>query len=77
MSDGKPTSYSELADVIANLPMLIKEARRARGLSIRGAARELGLAGATVVRIERGEGYVTYNLVAVLRWLDASKADTP
>jgi hypothetical protein len=33
VSDGKPTPYAELADVIGSLPLLLREARRARGIS--------------------------------------------
>lgn len=66
----KPTPYSELADVIAALPLLVCEARRARGLSLRAAAAEIGIGFATVTRIEQGEDCVLSNAVAVLRWLD-------
>jgi ribosome-binding protein aMBF1 (putative translation factor) len=66
----KPTPYSELADVIAALPLLLREARRARGLSLRAAAAEIGIGFATVTRIEQGVDCVLSNAVAVLRWLD-------
>lgn len=33
-----PSSYSDLAGVIEALPLLVREARRARGLSVRAAA---------------------------------------
>jgi transcriptional regulator with XRE-family HTH domain len=67
---GHPTPYRELGDVISNLPLLLREARRARGLSLRGAARELGMSFATVTRMEKGEDCALSNAVAVLRWLD-------
>jgi ribosome-binding protein aMBF1 (putative translation factor) len=64
------TPYTELADVIASLPLLLREARRARGLSQRAAAKELNCSFATVSRIEAGDDCVLSNAVAVLRWLD-------
>jgi transcriptional regulator with XRE-family HTH domain len=70
MSTGELTPYAELAGVIGNVPVLLREARRARGLSLRAAARELGMSFSTVDRIERGEDGVVSNTVAVLRWLD-------
>jgi ribosome-binding protein aMBF1 (putative translation factor) len=63
------TPYAELAEVIASLPLLLREARRARGLSLRAAARELGLSFSTVDRIERGEDCALSNATTVLRWL--------
>jgi len=71
MSTGAQTTYSELAQVLASLPMLLREARRARKLSLRAVARELDLSFSTVTRIESGEDCVLSNAVAVLRWLDA------
>lgn len=70
MSTGKPSPYVELVSVIESLPVLLREARRARGLSIRAAAAELGVSFATVARIEQGEDGLLSNAVAVLRWLD-------
>lgn len=64
------TPYAELADVIANLPVLLREARRARGLSLRAAAKELGMSFSTVTRMEEGNDCALANAVAVLRWLD-------
>jgi transcriptional regulator with XRE-family HTH domain len=50
--------------------MLLREARRARRLSVRAAGRQLGVSGATVSRIESGEDLVVSNAVTILRWLD-------
>lgn len=69
MADGL-TPYSELAEVIATLPILLREARRARGLSQRAAARELGFTFSTVSRLEAGHDIVLSHAVAVLHWLD-------
>lgn len=65
-----PTPYRELAETIANLPLLLREARRARGLSQRAAAEQIGVSFATVSRIETGSDGMVSNAIAVLRWLD-------
>lgn len=70
ISPDAPTSYTELAHVLDNLPLLLKEARRARGLSTRAAAAELGMAPSTVSRLESGHDAALSNTLAVLRWLD-------
>jgi len=70
----QPTPYRELADVIARLPLLLREARRARGLSMRAAAKELGMSFSTVYRMEEGNDCALSNAVAVLRWLDQTAA---
>jgi ribosome-binding protein aMBF1 (putative translation factor) len=69
---GQPIPYTELADIIADLPMLLREARRARGLSQRAAAAEMAMSFSTVSRIEAREDCVLSNAVTVLRWLDQS-----
>lgn len=70
MSGGDLTPYAELADVIAHLPVLLREARRQRRLSMRAAASEIGCSFSTVSRIEAGHDGAVSNAVAVLRWLD-------
>ena len=70
MSDGMPTSYAELATVLAALPLLLREARRGRRLSMREAAKQLDMSASTVLRIESGEDCALSNAAAVLRWLD-------
>lgn len=64
------TSYSELADVLAALPLICREMRRARGLSMREAAKQVGVSFSTIHRIESGEDCVASNLIAVMRWVD-------
>ncbi len=68
--NGSLTPYAELAEVIASLPVLLREARRSRGLSQRAAAKELGCSFSTVSRMEAGEDCALSNATAVLRWLD-------
>lgn len=71
------TRYAELAEVVDNLPILLREARRDRGLSMRAAAREISIALSTVDRIERGEDCTLSSAVAVLRWLDTAPYAAP
>jgi len=70
VSRSRPTPYRELAGVLEGLPLLLREARRARGLSLRAAAGEIGMSFSTVTRIEEGVDCVLSNAVAVLLWLD-------
>jgi transcriptional regulator with XRE-family HTH domain len=70
VSTDRPTPYAELADVVGSLPLLLREARRARGLSQRKAAAQLGMSFSTVWRMEEGHDCALSNAVAVLRWLD-------
>lgn len=66
----RPTPYAELAEVIGHLPLLLREARRARGLTQRAAASQLGMSFSTISRMENGEDCALSNATAVLRWLD-------
>jgi len=72
MSTGAQTTYSELAAVLDCLPLLLREARRARKVSLRAVARELDVSFSTITRIEAGEDCNLSNAMAVLRWLDAA-----
>lgn len=64
------TTYSDLAQVILDLPVILASARRARGLSIRAAAKEAGMSFSSFSRVEKGAGFTESVLVAVLQWLD-------
>lgn len=64
------STYTELAGVLAAVPLLLREARRQRQVSAREAAEQLGMSFPTVARIERGEDCMLSNVVKVLRWLD-------
>ena len=52
-------SYAELADLVENLPLIVLENRRRRQISLREAARELGVSFSTISRVERGEDFNT------------------
>lgn len=62
--------YAELADVLSSLPLLLREARRARRLSQRAAADQIGVSFSTISRIETDRDGMVSNALAVLRWLD-------
>lgn len=74
-SDCELTSYRELATLLENLPMLLREARRSRQLSGRAAGAEIGISVSTISRVENGAECSLTNAVAVLRWLDRQGGD--
>lgn len=76
MNRAEPTPYTELAEVLAALPLLVREARRARGLSQRAAAQQMGVSFSTVSRLENGHDAVMSNVSTALCWLD-TRPDTP
>lgn len=64
-----PTGYDELLQVLADLPVIVRETRRRRGQSLREVADETGVAASTIMRLERGDvGANLGSVVAVLRW---------
>lgn len=65
-------SYAELADILALLPVLLREARRSRHLTMQQAADQMSISAATVCRIEAGENCRSDIAVTVLRWLDTA-----
>lgn len=69
MSDAAPTSYDEILDVLDRLPLLVRETRRRRGLSLRAAARESGVGFANLSRCENGAGMHMSTVVPLLRWV--------
>jgi transcriptional regulator with XRE-family HTH domain len=68
------STYGELAAVLESLPDALKVTRRARGVSLRECARQIGVSFSTVNRIEAGEDVVLSNAVAVMRWIDQTEA---
>jgi transcriptional regulator with XRE-family HTH domain len=70
------TPYAELAEVLANLPLIVRERRRQRRLSIRTAGAEIGISFSTISRLENGEDMNESSLAAVLRWLDGPSEAT-
>jgi transcriptional regulator with XRE-family HTH domain len=72
---GAPTSYAELARVIEALPLLLREARRTRRLSLRAVEEQTGVGYTSLHRIEHGGGYEADTLLTILRWLDGSESN--
>ena len=66
---GNLDSYDELADLLAQLPLLMREARRARGLRMRDVGEQVGMSASTVCRIEAGGDCSLTGAISVLRWL--------
>lgn len=63
-----PTGYDEVIGVLESLPVIVREARRRKGLSLRSAAEEIGVSFSTMSRIEAGHGCVLESAIAVLWW---------
>src|SRR5262245_49248907 len=74
MSDHRLTSYGELADILEHLGLLVRETRRARGLTLREAAAVGDVGANAIFRVESGLGCSLDSAVAILRWLDARPA---
>lgn len=68
MSDETPTPYAEVLEVIDNLPTIVREARRRKGMTTRQVAATLNLAPSTVTRAEQGKGVHTDTLTTLLHW---------
>ena len=75
MSEGSGLStYAEMMEVLDALPLLIREKRRRDGISMREAARQMGINPAVIHRIENGEGIHLSNARSVLHWLNGEQA---
>lgn len=74
MPDRLP-SYSRILEALDELPTAVRVARRMRGLSLRQAAEEMGIAFVNIDRFEaRKTGYNSATLRAILVWLDRQSA---
>jgi transcriptional regulator with XRE-family HTH domain len=68
---GDLETYAELSQVLADLPVILREGRRARRLSQRAAAAQIGCSFSTISRAEQGDdGMALSTAKAILRWLD-------
>jgi ribosome-binding protein aMBF1 (putative translation factor) len=64
-----PLGYGEIIAVLAAVPVILRETRRRKGESLRGAADRLGIAPSTVMRWERHEQEPsTTDIIRILRW---------
>lgn len=68
----KPPSYDEVARLLEALPVVVFERRRALGLSIRAASKEMGFSYTTLARLEEGVDVHGRHLILALKWLDGS-----
>ena len=74
MSSGEQlTTYTELAIVLDNLPLLLREERRKRRLSLRQAGEQIGVSFSVVRRFEEGSDCVLSNAVRILQWIDKGR----
>lgn len=63
------TGYGELIEVLESLPVILREARRRKGVSIRQAAIELDVSFSSISRWEAGITHPdTPKIIKVLRW---------
>jgi transcriptional regulator with XRE-family HTH domain len=69
-------TFAEIVEVLDTLPVILRNARRTRRLSVREVARQTGLSFSTISRMENAEEFTSVSLRAVLAWLDAP-ADAP
>lgn len=67
--------YGQVADVLNTLHVTIRRQREARRLSVRAAAKEMGLAASTLSRLERGYDLNMDSVIAALRWLEKQQAE--
>lgn len=63
-------TYAVIADELDALPAATLQVRQLRRLSVRAAARQIGINFSTLSRFECGHNIALDNAVAILRWLD-------
>lgn len=71
--DGALTTYAELAAVLESMPLICRETRRIRRLSLRSAADKMGVSFSTIGRFENGEDARYETFIAVMKWLDGQQ----
>ena len=68
--DAELSSFADLAQVISDLPVIVRAARRMRRLSVRALADEVGVSPMTISRVENGREAEGPTLRLLLLWLD-------
>lgn len=61
--------FKLVAQVVEDLPRLVRETRERRGLSVRRAAAEARVSSTNLIRYERGGDCQVGTVLALLRWL--------
>ena len=69
----EPSRWGQSARCVETAPRALRVYRGVRGLSLREAADEIGVAHATLWRFEQGESVHSRHLPGILRWLDANR----
>lgn len=65
--------HIKAAAVIQALPLTVTAVREQRGLSIRAAAREIGIGYTTLIAAEQGEHIRSDTVVKILNWIGKQK----
>lgn len=65
-----PATYTDMAEVINNLPALLRKTRRERRLAPREAAAQTNVPALVWQRIENGAPVSSTTLVTLLQWMD-------
>lgn len=71
-----PVPAEAALTVLAALPELLRETRRALGLSLRAAGDQAGCGFNTLSRVERGMDCTLFNAAAILRWIASNQEAT-
>lgn len=75
MTKDQLTTFGEMVQVLDDLAIIVRNARRTRRLSLRGLALALEMSASTICRIEEGREFSSTSLRAVLAWLDGKPAE--
>lgn len=59
-----------LEALMYDLPLIVAATRRRRGINMRTAAAQCGLATMTIQRVEQGYGCEVRTLIRILAWLE-------
>lgn len=71
MSDQDLSTYTEMVDVLERLPQIVRDARRARGISLRAVGRESGISNPALSQFENGHHTLGgAHTIRLLKWLD-------
>lgn len=71
----RQATYGQIIHVLDNLPLIVAETRRARGVTLRELGRITKLSASSIARFEKGDG-VHFDLVMILlRWVESGGAN--